>query len=130
MEGSQQIGESRPFLLRARFHSHGNIGAPLFLSFSTTHAPSFFPPRPLTPRPLTFCPVFLFLLLFHPLSTRPRSSRVSHSAEVSGQASQRGSLIVASHLRSSWTFVPSWMMHDPRTDKTTICIWGFEETGA
>lgn len=30
MESSQQIGETRPFLLRARFHSHGNIGAPLF----------------------------------------------------------------------------------------------------
>lgn len=111
MESSQQIGETRPFLLRARFHSHGNIGAPLF------------------PFPFLFNFPFFFQSLFarHPLSLSLARSlcsskglstvlslasfvrsggrcRATPSGKISSQVSSdtRGSLIVAGHLRGSW----------------------------
>lgn len=62
MESSQQIGETRPFLLRARFHSHGNIGAPLFPFPFLFNFPFFFQSlfcsTPSLSLPLSFTPFF------------------------------------------------------------------------
>lgn len=126
MESSQQIGETRPFLSRARFHSYGNIGAPLFpFLFSTSPFSS------------------------HAFSTDTLSLSVSRQvASPSGRGLVRfivavvvvmssppgeisspgpatlGSLIMPGHLQASRPLrACSGMIHVSRcTDKTTIFI--------
>lgn len=130
MESSQQIGETRPFLSRARFHSYGNIGAPLF--------PFLFSTSPFSSHAFSTDTLYLSLSLSVSRQVASPSGRglvrsvvvvVVVMSSPPGKISSPGpatlgSLIMPGHLQASRPLrACSGMIHVSRcTDKTTIFI--------